>query len=514
MNQVAVLGATGYVGGRLVPRLLEQGHRVVAISRSMRKLKSRAWSSHPLVTLRAADVTDSHSLTRGLEGCTRAFYLVHSMDPGTVDFARKDRLAAECLVTVAGALHMEHLIYLGGLGARDSRLSQHLQSRVEVSDILQAGPTPTTTLRAAMIIGSGSASFEILRYLVDRLPLMITPRWVNTPSQPIAIRNVLNYLIGCLDCPETKNRCFDIGGEEVLTYLNLMNLYADAAGLSRRIILPVPIFSPKLSAYWISFITPVHSALARPLVAGLKNPAVCDEMEIRSLIPQELLSCREAIGRALRISLDHDIETRWSDAGFLPAEETSFPGDSNWSGGTVYSDRREILVEGSVSALWRHVVRIGGETGWYYGASLWRLRGLMDTVLGGPGDRRGRRDPESVQVGDALDFWRVLAVEPNQRLRLLAEMKVPGQAILEFQICQEAPGVTRLLQTAWFVPRGLLGMLYWWAVTPFHNFVFSGMLRGIARAANLPIQVGPRKTSSSGLPGAQLGTAVASGETC
>lgn len=496
MSRVAVVGATGYVGGRLVPRLLELGYEVVAVSRSLTKLRARSWSENPLVTLRAADVTSHSSLTQALQGCNQAFYLVHSMDPGTEDFASKDRDAAQCFADVATAAGLQHIIYLGGLGAQDSKLSKHLHSRAEVSDILHRGRVPVTTLRAAMIIGSGSASFEILRYLVDRLPLMITPRWVKTASQPIAIRNVLTYLIGCLTCPGVKGRSFDIGGLEVLSYLDLMNLYADAAGLSRRIILPVPIFSPNLSAYWISFITPVHASLARPLAAGLKNPAVCSENDIQQLIPQELLSCQEAIRRALRISLAHDIETHWSDAGFLPPEETTFPGDANWAGGTVYSDRREIIVQGGTEELWRHVVRIGGETGWYYGAALWRLRGLMDTILGGPGDRRGRRDPDTVLAGDALDLWRVLAVRPNQRLRLLAEMKVPGLAILDFQLFPEAEGATRLVQTAWFVPRGLLGILYWWSVSPFHNFVFSGMLKGIARAAGMKLTYGPARTAA------------------
>ena len=492
-TRVAVVGATGYVGGRLVPRLLELGYEVVAISRSIQKLRSRVWAQHPAVTLRAADVTQADSLEKALEGCQQAFYLVHSMDPSNQDFAETDRRAAKCFAELAAQVGLKHIIYLGGLGNQEPNLSKHLRSRAEVSELLQAGSVPVTTLRAAMIIGSGSASFEMLRYLVDRLPVMITPGWVRTISQPIAIRNVLNYLMACLTCEEVRGRACDIGGPDVVSYLDLMNLYADAAGLSRRFILPVPIFSPRLSSYWISLITPVHASLARPLVEGLKNPAVCGENEIRKLIPQELLTCQVAIQLALRNSLQHDIETRWSDAGYLPPEETSYPGDSNWSGGTVYSDRRTIVVKGSQPELWRHIVRIGGETGWYYGAALWRLRGILDTLMGGPGDRRGRRNPDQVLVGDALDLWRVIAVQPNQRLRLLAEMKVPGIAILDFQLSPAGEGQTQLVQTAWFVPRGLLGILYWWAVTPFHNFVFTGMLSGIAKAAGLPLLQGPDK---------------------
>lgn len=487
------MGATGYVGGRLVPRLLELGYEVIAVSRSIQKLRGRVWAQHAGVSLRAADVTCADSIRAALQGCRRAFYLVHSMDTSTRDFADTDRKAAQCFAEVAAEVGLEHIIYLGGLGNQDADLSKHLRSRAEVSQILQSGRTPVTTLRAAMIIGSGSASFEMLRYLVDRLPLMITPGWVKTVSQPIAIRNVLNYLMGCVTCQEVRGKTLDIGGPDVLSYLDLMNLYAQAAGLPRRVIWPILMFSPRLSSYWVSLVTPVPAALARPLVEGLKNPAVCRENEICRLIPQQLLSCQVAIQLALRNSLQHDIETHWSDAGYLPPEEANYPGDSNWSGGTVYCDRRSIVVQGSQPELWRHIVRIGGQTGWYYGAALWRLRGIMDRLMGGPGDQRGRRDPDEVLVGDALDLWRVLAVLPNQRLRLLAEMKVPGLAILDFQLSPEGDGQTRLVQTAWFVPHGLLGLMYWWAVAPLHNFVFTGMLNGIARAAGVKVLQGPNK---------------------
>ncbi len=486
-----MVGATGYVGGRLVPRLLAKGLEVVAISRSLRKLQSRSWASHPQVILRGGDATDPDQLAQALEGCQQVVYLVHSMEPSTRDFEDTDRLAARSLLQAAEQQGVSHILYLGGLGNPQSHLSKHLRSRDEVAQILSTSAIPTTVLRAAMIIGSGSASFEMLRYLVDRLPFMITPRWVSTVSQPIAVRNVLDYLIGCLGRPEMWGRSYDIGGPDVLSYLDLMNLYARAAGLKARVILPVPVFSPGLSSYWVSLITPIPPALARPLVEGLKNPAVCAEQSIREHLPVPLLSCKEAIERALRVSLQDDIETHWSDAGFLPPEETSYPGDSHWSGGAVYRDRRSILLQASCDEIWHHVVRIGGQTGWYYGAALWRLRGLMDTFLGGPGDRRGRRDRDQIQVGDALDFWRVLALQPGSRMRLLAEMKVPGVAILDFQLLEEGDGQTRLIQTAWFVPRGLGGLLYWWAVTPLHNFVFSGMLRGIARAAEVRVLEGP-----------------------
>lgn len=482
--KVAVLGATGYIGGRLVPRLLERGHEVVAVSRSTRKLQARPWATHPRAELRAADVSDPEALARALHGVEAAIYLVHSMDGAPGDYQARDRQAAHTLARVSAEQGVSRLLYLGGLGDDDPRLSPHLRSRAEVANILREGSVPVTVLRAAMIIGSGSASFEILRYLVERLPVMITPRWVSTPSQPIAVRNVLEYLLGCLDEPRTTGQTYDIGGPDVLAYRELMEMFAQEAGLPRRLIIPVPVFSPTLSSYWIHLITPVPAALAQPLAKGLRNPMVCQDNRLRDLLPTELLSCREAIRRALRIQLSHDVETHWSDAGFLP-EEGSFPGDPEWAGGTVYQDRRSVWVEGSTRDLWAALVRLGGENGYYYGDFLWRLRGLMDRLLGGVGNGRGRRDPDHLYPGDALDFWRVLAVVPERRLRLLAEMKVPGQAILDFQLHEENGGV-RLEQTAWFVPSGLLGILYWYAVSPLHEFVFAGMLRGIVRARHGP----------------------------
>ena len=489
---VAVMGATGYVGGRLVPRLLERGYKVVAISRSLQKLASRPWAQHPLVELRAADALQTSSLTSALSGAEVLYYLVHSMEP-SVQFEQADRKAAHSVATAARTCGLKRILYLGGLGLEEKGLSRHLRSRAEVARILATGSVPVTTLRAAMVIGSGSASFEMLRYLVDRLPVMVTPRWIQTPNQPIAIRNVLDYLIACLEHDETTGQSYDIGGPEVLTYRDLMDLYAREAGLSKRWILPVPVFTPRLSSYWIHLVTPVHASLARPLVEGLRNPVVCQEQRLQEMLRIPLLDCGEAIRRALKHHLRHDIETHWTDAGLLPAEETVYPGDPKWSGGTVYRDRRKLTVAGDAESLWRTILRIGGETGWYYGDSLWRIRGWMDKLMGGVGSKRGRRNPNTVQVGDALDFWRVLAVKPPERLRLLAEMKVPGQALLEFRVRDSGSGKTEVEQTAWFVPSGLMGMCYWWLISPLHNLVFSGMLRGIARASGKDILQGPEQ---------------------
>lgn len=482
---IAVLGATGYVGGRLVPRLLEAGYRVRAISRSVNKLKSRPWANNPNIEIVSADVLDKSSLINALQGCSAAYYLVHSMNPSHADFSAADRQAATNIREVSEQVDLKQLIYLGGLGEENPELSHHLRSRAEVGTILKQGKTPVTILRAAMIIGSGSASFEILRYLTDRLPLMVTPRWIDTPCQPIAIRNVLQYLTHCLPNANTLGKTFDIGGSDVLTYRELMTIYAQEAGLPKRWIIPVPVFTPKLSSYWIHLVTPVPAYIARPLAEGLKNPVVCQENLIRDIVPQELVSSREAIKLALERLTSHQIETHWTDAGKMPPPETVYPDDPNWSGGTVYKDCRNVVVEGDLTQIWRTIVSIGGETGWYYGDGLWKLRGMMDTLVGGVGDRRGRRDPDTLRAGDALDFWRVLVVQMNRQLRLIAEMKVPGQAILDFQLIPVGEDRTKIIQTAWFVPSGLLGILYWYLVTPLHDLVFSGMLNGIVKASNV-----------------------------
>jgi uncharacterized protein YbjT (DUF2867 family)/uncharacterized protein YndB with AHSA1/START domain len=488
---VLVTGSTGYVGGRLVPQLLSSGYRVRVLGRSLNKLRSRPWAGLPLLETAQADALDLESMKAAARGCWAAFYLVHSMTAHHKDFAKADRKAAVNMARAASDAGVERIIYLGGLGEESGSLSEHLRSRTEVAKILQSGSVPTTFLRAAMILGSGSASFEILRYLAERLPVMITPKWVRNPVQPIAIRNVLNYLQGCLENEETKGGTFDIGGPDVLTYQRLLEIYAEEAGLAKRWIIPVPVLTPRLSSLWIHLITPVPAPIAMPLTEGLRNPVVCKEDRIRSLIPQELISCRKAIRFALGRVRNQCVETCWTDAGHSPVPEWIHCGDAPYSGGDILESGYRIVLDASPEEVWKPIERIGGRTGWYSANALWIIRGAMDRLVGGTGLRRGRRDPVRLQAGDAVDFFRVLQVEEPHHLHLLAEMKFPGEASLEFTLHPTQNGQTELQQLSRYVPKGLLGLLYWYILYPFHEWVFREMLKGIAKAVGKPVVQGP-----------------------
>ncbi|MGB5296401.1 MAG: SDR family oxidoreductase [Thermoanaerobaculia bacterium] len=475
---IFVTGASGYIGGRLVPRLLERGYRVRCLARSPKKLESRPWAGQPTVEIVAGDVGDTALLAEQMRGCRAAYYLVHSMLAAGPAYASKDAELARAFSTAAANAGCERILYLGGLGETGEGLSEHLTSRRETETLLASGPVPVTVLRAAMIIGAGSASFEILRYLVERLPVMVTPRWVQTEGQPIAVHNVIEYLLDALVMEETIGRTLDIGGPDVLSYRDMMGVMAEALGLRHRLVIPIPVLTPRLSSLWIQLVTPLSHHIARPLAEGLRNRVVCRDKTAQSLMPQRLLGVREAIDEALG-NLDlGDVETSWTDAGAIP-------GDPDWAGGTTYVHQEETQVAASSSDVFRAICRIGGRNGWYSSQILWRIRGGIDRLLGGPGLRRGRRHAEEIRHGDALDFWRVAGIERDRWLKLRAEMVLPGEALLEFRI-ESVPGFAGrclLFQTARFKPKGLLGILYWYSVLPFHGFIFRSMINGIRRAA-------------------------------
>ncbi len=496
-SPILVTGGTGYVGGRLIPRLLSAGRHVRAMARSPERLRCRPWGGHERLEIVAGDALDREAFVRAARNCRAAVYLIHSMNAHRGRFADADRRAAENMAAAARENQLERIVYLGGLGAHDHEaLSRHLRSRHEVERILESGGVPVTSLRAAMILGSGSASFEMLRYLVDRLPVMITPRWVETPCQPIGIGNVLDYLEGCLDAPETAGGTFDIGGPDVLTYRDLIHIYARAAGLRRRLIIPVPVLTPWLSAKWVHLVTPLPASIAQPLAEGLSIPVVCRDQRIQEWVPVDRVGVRETIARALERIRQEKVDTCWFDGrGSLPPEWTTC-GDADYAGGTVLSGAHRIELDGDPEAVWRTVLAIGGKNGWYFAHGLWRLRGMLDRLVGGPGLRRGRRHPTDLRVGDGLDFWRVVAVEAPWRLLLLAEMKAPGDALLEFLIAPSGSGTVELKMVSRFLPRGLAGIVYWYALLPTHQWLFEGMLRAVAARTGLPVRRGPEKVAS------------------
>ncbi len=479
-RRIFVTGATGYVGGRLVPALLAKQYRVRCLARNARKLDSRQWRDDPLVEVVEGDLAEAEMLPSLLEGCTEAYYLVHSMIAAGEEYVDLDNHLATNFAKAAAEAGVQQIIYLGGLGELGEGLSDHLRSRRLVEQALASTGVPVTSLRAAMIIGAGSASFEILRYLVERLPVMITPRWVETESQPVAIADVLHWLAHCLETPETMGRKLEIGGPDVLSYRQLMQLMAKELQLNPRLVLGVPLLTPRLSSAWISLITPVTYRIARPLSEGLRNRVVVTDNTTQQLMPHPALSVRAAIQDALTATNEGKVPTRWSVAGPIP-------GDPDWAGGKVFTDARSVDIKAEPMQVFNAVCRVGGGHGWYAGDILWRLRGWMDQLIGGPGLRRGRRHPEQVEYGETLDFWRVVGIERGKSLLLHAEMRLPGTAQLAFEIAPaDEKSETRLHMTARFRPRGLLGLAYWYAVVPLHNFVFGGMLRGIKRAAEMP----------------------------
>lgn len=475
---VLVTGASGYVGGRLVPHLLMKGYRVRCLSRDPSKLSLDPWASD--VEIVKGDVMDPESLNLALAGCDYAYYLVHSMG-SAVDFGSADRIAATNFREAADGAGLKRVVYLGGLGHPErERLSKHLASRQEVGHILAEGRTDVTELRAAVIIGSGSVSFEMLRYLTEVLPVMTTPKWVRTLCQPVAIRDVLAALTAALE-DGAGSRILELGGPDVVTYEQMMRGYAEEAGLRNRIIIPVPVLSPGLSSRWIGLVTPLPVGVARPLVDSLKNEVIVRGEAAFDRFGLVALGYRESVRLALEHTTRFAVETRWSDATNHPA--SPLPTDPEWAGGSRFEDRRVVMTGATPADVYWGFSRVGGDFGYYGLGWAWRLRGFIDSLFGGVGLRRGRRHPEDLRPGEALDFWRVSHLEPGRELVLHAEMKLPGEAWLSWRADPTENG-TKLTQTATFVPRGLLGRAYWYSLVPFHAVIFGAMAQRIATAAS------------------------------
>ncbi|MEL7206982.1 MAG: SDR family oxidoreductase [Actinomycetota bacterium] len=480
-----MLGATGYVGGRLVPELLAEGHDVRCLARNPDRLNGVDWRDAVDVT--GADVLDQESLESAFAGIEVVYYLVHAMGHSK-DFERSDRVGAENTVRAAESAGVSRIVYLGGLGPDDpEELSEHLASRHEVGEILASGSVPVAELRAAVIIGSGSASFEMLRHLDEVLPVMICPRWVTTTRcQPIAIIDVLRYLVAIIAEPMPRSRIFEIGGPDVLTYREMMDRYAEIAGLRRRVVVPVPLLTPSLSSHWLNLVTPLPIGLARPLVDSLVNDVIVrPDRDIRKVVDHQPIPLDDAIRRALAVVGNLTVKTSWMDSNSLGAAASPMPQDPDWAGGTIYEDRREIVTSAPAEQVFAAVAGVGGTRGWYVANRLWSLRGLLDKLIGGVGMRRGRRHPDQLRVGDALDFFRVEAYEPSSLLRLRAEMKVPGDAWLEWQITTDEQGTT-LHQLARFHPRRIAGRLYWWVLLPIHKVMFRLLAERLVAASPSP----------------------------
>ncbi len=468
--KVLVTGVTGYVGGRLVPLLLEKGHEVRVLARDPRRLEARPWAAQ--VEIVEGSIAEAGTVEAAVRGMDAAYYLVHAMCSGE-DFASADRATA--LAFAEGAQGIRQVVYLGGIlpASSGAEHSAHLRSRAEVGEILRSR-LPTTEVRAGPIIGSGSASFEMVRYLTERLPAMVAPRWIRNQVQPIGVRDVLAYLVAVLGRMDALG-VIDVGCEP-LSFKQMMLQYAQARGLP-RVIIPVPVLAPGLAALWVGLVTPIPNCLAVPLVRGIVEPVLGDTSRSRRLFPEiQPAPYREAVGRALERIRQQDVPTRWSDA--LGQSETFHLEDREG----LVSEVRTRLVDAPPTAVFRAFSSLGGERGWLVWDWAWRIRGFLDKVAGGPGLRRGRRDPQELLPGDALDFWRVEEVDPPLLLRLRAEMKLPGRGWLQFETREEG-GRTRLIQAALFAPKGFSGWAYWYGSYPFHRFIFSGMVKAIARLA-------------------------------
>ncbi len=477
---VLVTGATGYVGGRLVPRLIDSGYRVRVMARDPDRLQGRSWLDH--VEVVEGDVLKPDSLVAALQGVSDAFYLIHSMMAGE-GFKQRDRTASQAFAAAARAGGVKKIIYLGGLGDPESDLSNHLRSRQETGLALQSAGIPVIEFRAGVIVGAGSASFEMIRYLTERVPIMISPRWVYTRTQPISIDNVLDYLVSAIELSVKDHSVIEIGGPQILSYGDMLRGYATTRGL-KRLIVPVPVLTPRLSSYWVHWVTPIPATLARPLIEGLRNEVIVrDDKAIKMFPSIQLKNYQQAVETALANLQASKVESAWSDA--LSNSSKDLPPTQLKTHDGMVLERRTLEIPASPAEIYHAFTSLGGERGWLYANWAWRLRGLIDRLIGGVGYRRGRRDPDKLRVGDALDFWRVEELVPDQKMLLRAEMKVPGKAWLQFETNALESGVTRLTQTAFFAPKGLLGFLYWYALYPIHARIFSGLINAVGERAEI-----------------------------
>ncbi len=467
VSSVLVTGATGYVGGRLIPRLLEAGYRVRALARDPDRLQGRPWTDR--IEIVEGDVLKPETLSAAMQDMDAAYYLIHSLG-SSEDFQERDVRAARNFGNAAAEMGVKRILYLGGLGDPEADLSEHLRSRQQTGEVLRESGVPVTEFRAAIVVGSGSASFEMIRYLTERVPVMICPRWVYTKVQPIAIRNVLAYLITALETPESIGEIIEIGGDVVLTYGEMMKVYAEERGL-RRFLVPVPVLTPRLSSYWVHWVTPIPAKIAGPLIDGLRNEVVVRDDKAQRIFPSiRPMTYREAVQRALQKLEVQEVETAWTDA-LLSSQGDRSPVVLTEREGMIL-ERRQRHIDAPAGTVFRTFSRLGGEEGWLAFNWAWWLRGVMDRMVGGVGFRRGRRDPEVLRVGDALDFWRIERVVPDHLVTLRAEMKVPGRAWLQFEVVPEGEGCS-FSQTAFFAPKGLFGLLYWYVLYPLHGPIFS-----------------------------------------
>lgn len=475
--KLLLTGGTGYIGKRLLPALLEMGHQVVCCVRDKNRFPAEGIYAYPNISVFEADFTREVTGAEQIADIDAAYYLIHSMSSNVTDFEKLEESSAVNFNKLIAKTKARQVIYLGGI-ANETELSKHLASRKKVEEILRGGAAPLTALRAGIIVGSGSASFEIIRDLVEKLPVMITPKWLNTPHQPIAIRNVIEFLTGVLMREDTFNKTFDIGGPDIITYRQMLLRFAEARGL-KRYIWTVPVMTPRLSSYWLYFVTSTSYKLAVNLVNSMKIEVVAKNNALEKMLGIYTLSYREAVELAFQKIRQNDVVSSWKDSLSSSYEGSSLLEHIHVPEFGVYKDIREKEITSSSDRVLENIWSIGGERGWYYGDWLWHIRGVLDKLAGGVGLRRGRTHPTQINTGDTLDFWRVLAADKkNKRLLLYAEMKLPGEAWLEFSIIKKH-GIEYLRQSATYRPKGLLGRAYWYAVLPFHFFVFEGMAENI-----------------------------------